>query len=170
MAKKIPTLQTESPELKASRALDEWDGETVVVAVPSGIPIQLEPDEEGLFRFIGVKDITDKVAPKEGDVPDKKVIYLTFCDGRNIVAFPNSYKLAEVKEWTPNGYYYIVNEGELEMGPGRNPMKDYSARFLGLGGKKIKVPARIQATPLVLGDAQIAALNYKSLNYPLRKV
>lgn len=148
-----------------------FGGKSVATArTASGLKLILTQDDEMFGRFLGEKDITDKVA--DHDPERGRIIYYTFFDGKRNVTLPSSYALREAAEAHPfvqGHYYYLLNEAEVDMGSGRNPMKDISIVDLGEVGDEVQVPDRVdKSKKIVLGDPTIGQLNYHVINYPLK--
>jgi len=153
----------EDPASSRHSAAGGWDENCVVARTPSGKKILIGEDEEMLGRFLGVVDISEQC-----DKPPDSAVYLSFFDGRRIVNISRSHALVEVK-WVRDHYYYIHNEGSIEMTKQPTPMRDYFVVSLGVAGNVMKVPARIdESLSWDASDAAIATLNYSRLNYPLR--
>lgn len=131
-------------------------------AVLSGIPMKFEPDDEAVLKFLGKKDISPLLDEAN---PDKAAIYLSFSDGLAIRSISQGFKLGTVA-WEPGAWYYIHCECEIETD--LNPMKDYTVARLGMDGETIPFedPRFPDIETLALADANVAELNYKSLNYP----
>ena len=144
-----------------------WGGASVVhKRVPSGVKLILEPDSDCLLKFIGKRDITELVTAKKNADP---IVYLIFHDGLRLVSLPTSYAFTQA-ELTEGHWYYIHHQGEIER-PGLNAMKDLLILQLGVDGEMIVCPERVaDSKELTLNSRDISEINYKRLNYPLRKV
>ncbi len=144
-----------------------WGGEVVTARIPSGIKIKFTSDGDAILRHVGDRDITDKLGP-DRDSSKGPAIVQTFFDGKNFVSMPAGFASKEAK-FQPAHYYYIHLDAEIDTGMPA-PMKDYFIMDLGEAGGTVQVPPRIsEDLKLELNDANIAALNYTRLNYPLRK-
>jgi hypothetical protein len=170
MAKKITppklplTPDPVNPSNNPKSAARGWGAEVVSQRVPSGIKLRMEPDDDCILRFVGEKDISEKMGQEDGSV-----VYLTFFDGERLVTLPSSYALVENGKYVPGRWYYIHHEGEVDLGEGRNPMKDFLVLNLGVTGESCQCPPRISDDcVLKLEDAVVVAINYNRLNYPLR--
>lgn len=162
MAKKNQPRQSFSSPVDPNQ---DWGGEVIQERMPSGAKLKLESDSDCILRFIGQKDISDKMGRDSGDV-----IYLVMHDGAKVVSMPTSYALSEMNgKWVKDDWYYLHNQAEIEVNPDFNPMKDIVVRHLGPTGKTIKCPKRVSDSgTLTLDAAIIAEINYTRLNYPLR--
>lgn len=151
------------PPPRPSSASKGWGGSTVHARIPSGIPLKLEEDSEALLKFIGTKDIQERVADADGPV-----LYMAFSDGAKVVSMAVGYALSEaLPNMEVDGFYHIHNQGEVEI-QGRNPLKDLDITYLGKAGDKVDCPAHVCADGKIeLSMAAIAEANYQRLNYPL---
>ena len=148
-----------------------WGAEVKHARVPSGMKLIFEYDEDAILRFLGKKDISDRVKPKEGENPDRKVIYLSFFDGKRVVSMASSHAMTEF-EFEPGFWYYLHNEDEIEVShvKGYNKMKDFNILQLGVSGETVQCPERVHPSGgIVLSDASVREANYTRLNYPLRE-
>lgn len=149
-----------------------FTGKNVKLArVASGVKLELKQDDEMFGRYVGCKDISDRVANYKPE--DGAIIYHTFFDGKRLVTLPSSYALREKQEknpFVPMEFYYLLNEAEIESNfP--NPMKDITIVEFGpcTDGEPVGVPERIdKSRKIYLNDAELARLNYTVINYPLK--
>ena len=148
---------------KLQMSNDGWGGEVINQRVPSGTKLVMAPDDDAILKFVGIKDISDRLGEDEGTA-----LYAVFVDGKRIVSMPCSYALTESVLET--GYwYYFQHQGEIDMGGGKNPMKDFLIKKLGVDGQVVQCPERVSDDKqLILADELIAVINYTRLNYPLR--
>ena len=133
--------------------------------VPSGAKLAFEEDSDCVLKFIGLKDISDKMGRDAGEV-----IYNTFFDGKRLVSAPSSYAMSQ-STFIPGQWYYLhcVAMIPSAKNPSFNPMKDFEIYQLGSDGESVQCPDRVSDdNTLLLQDDLIAELNYNRLNYPLR--
>lgn len=142
-----------------------WGGTVKQTMVPSGAKLAFEEDSDCVLKFIGVKDISDKMGRDPGEV-----IYNTFFDGKRLVSAPSSYAMSQSTFIIGLWYYlHCVALIPSSKNPSFNPMKDFEIHELGCDGESVQCPDRISDdNTLILRDAVIAELNYTRLNYPLR--
>lgn len=146
------------------------DVEVKSVAVPSGIPLTFNPDDEGLLRFRGLKNIREAIEAKTG-AESEDAMYLIFYDGIKTRSVSRTYKLqfgpdGKEIEWVPGLWYYIHCEDPVPTK--LNDMKDYNIYQLGPDGKNLRTP-HIGIAPkgsIILNDENCAEANYSRLNYP----
>lgn len=176
MAKKNSPASAQSKEDYTPIGSKGFGGKAVNIArVASGIKLELDTDSEMFGRYVGMKDITDKVT--DHDESKGPVVYHTFFDGKRLVTISSSYAIREMQEKAPfvqGNYYYILNEGEVKS-KFPNPMKDFTIINLGTGKddkgnpESIQVPERVDKSGAVtLSDDEIKRLNYTVINYPLK--
>jgi hypothetical protein len=144
-----------------------FGGKAKSVHLPSGSKLIFDdPDQDGIIKFLGKKDISEKLSEDPGSV-----IYLVGHDGRRIVSFPTSYAFSEF-EMEPGKYYYLHLADMVQTKPEFNKMKDFNIDELGEEGDV--VPLTSDRLPgideITLDLPSIKKLNYEMLNYPLRKV
>jgi len=140
-----------------------WGGKAKASRTPSGAKIIFKSDEEGILRFVGFKDISERMNKPEGEI-----VYIILFDGARNISIASSYAFSEMT-FQPGKWYYILNESEIDMGPGKNPMKDFLVIELGEEGEAVQCPPRIDPSKTLKIDPEaIALLNYTKLNYPLR--
>jgi hypothetical protein len=166
MSKKVDT-----PAVLQKNAVNDvhsgWGGDLVVARTPSGIKINFTSDGDGILRYNGDRDITDKLGPDRDPSKGPALVH-SFYDGRNFVSLAAGFASKEA-QLIPAHYYYIHLDAEIETGMPA-PMKDYFIMDLGEYGTTVQVPPRIsEDLKLTLTDFNIEALNYTRLNYPLRK-
>jgi hypothetical protein len=148
-----------------------WGGSVVQTRMPSGVKLIMEPDSDAILKFVGRKDITERLAAagKYRSTDGERVEYLIFHDGRRFVSMPYSFAFTDAPELEPGFWYYIHHQGSIEM-PGRNPLKDFAIIKLGVDGEEVQCPERVaDERVLVLAPETVAPINYNRLNYPLRK-
>lgn len=160
-----PAAPSNDPKFRPAGA-EGWDSSEVVHArTPSGTRLILASDEDCILKFIERRDISDKM---KGDI-DEPVYYYIFEDGARVVSLPASYAMAEAK-LEKDYWYYICNQGAVEMTGGKNPMKDFLILRLGVDGQQIKCPVRVSEQKILILTGEIVAeVNYHRLNYPLRQ-
>ena len=144
------------------QSLNVW-GKAKHSRLPSGAKLVFEQDEDALLKFVTMKDISDKLGKDAGEV-----MYAVFWDGRRLVNMPMSFALTEA-DFIKDKWYYVLNGSEVEMGPGKNNMKDFDIWEIGETGYTIECPERIHPSgQITLTDESVAEVNYTRLNYPLR--
>ena len=115
-------------------------------------------DDEFLVQYQGFKDVSQFLT---GDEP---AIYLIFFDGFNTFNISKNYKL-EQQKWEQGRWYYIHNNGEVEMSGGHNPMQDLEIYDLGKTGTVVEADfGKIKLEP-----EPVAIANYTKLNNPFRR-
>ncbi len=168
MVRRNPSTAAASSSTASGTAL-AFGGTTKNVHLPSGTKLVWSgEDEDAILKFMGSKDITDKVpdAQEQG----KKVIYVIAHDGKRLVSMPSSFAFTDF-EMEKDHYYYLHLDGLVPTGQ-PSPMKDFNIVDLGLEGQKVPVTSdRLPGiSEITLTLADIKKLNYEMLNYPLRKV
>jgi hypothetical protein len=157
-----------APKKSTGNAL-AFGGTVKSIVLPSGSKLLFnEPDQDGIIVFLGTKDVSDKVGKEPGEV-----VYIIGHDGRRPVSLPMSYKIKEdIDKFVPNRFYYLHLADCVQTNPSFNPMKDFSIVEMGVEGDV--VPVTSERLPgiaeITLSLPRIEELNYKLLNYPLRKV
>jgi hypothetical protein len=151
--------------LRQSAGSQGWGGTAKQAHVPSGIKVLFEEDSDAILKFVGIKDISDKVGKETGDA-----LFYTFWDGRKLVSVPGCFGMKETI-FQPGFWYYLLVSALIS---GKNasfsPLKDFDIRELGQDNEKVQCPERVSDDKvLVLNEDIIADINYHRINYPLRK-
>jgi len=146
----------------------QWKDSDRRKRVPSGKKLTWSADGDCVLRFLGYRDV---VNPETGEIYK----YLAFTDGLQVVSCNQSYALAQV-EMTPDNYYYIHNNGEIDTKLGS--MNDLEIIELGAAGETIEGIPDMYANRLCPGGGNsftcenglMKELNFKYLNYCHRTV
>ena len=142
-----------------------WGGTAKQTRTPSGVKVTFEEDQDAILKFLGVRDIGDKVNKEPGEA-----LFYSFWDGCKIISIPGSYAIKETPFLDGIWYYLWVADYVPNKTSGFNPMKDFDIRELGKDGESVQCPERVSDDGiLLLNEDVIAEINYHRINYPLRK-
>ena len=118
--------------------------------------------DEMIVLFQGYKDISEFLDTKE---PAR---YLMLFDGFNTFSLSEGFKLAKMT-FEKGSWYFIHNNGEIEMPGTRAGMIDLEVTLLGVTGEVIKCDNLLDKSgELALTPAVVGPVNYSKIKNPFR--